>query len=501
MILKLGNSWTTVAGAKQPELDWLREFLSIPDERAEYRERSLAAENARRIREGKRPRPAQESDGKIRLTSRTSAGEVVIPTGLVPLTVSGGKDAGVSVTVVDARPESPPSFDIRRLSEPPWSMRDAYSFQLDAIGDWLSGGLGRVDHPLPMRGIIWSPTGSGKGNIACAVAFSVECRWLFVVHRNHLVHDIADRWGRLTGEDAQVLGAGGFKLGARLTCATLQGLDSIRGTQRHKALIEQTEGLIVDECHIAPARTYVRAVQEFANARARLGLSGTPLDRSDKRSLVALGTIGPIVSRIRARDLISAGVISTPTVCVIPIVHRASYLPWGERYAKRVVENDHRNGAVVAAMERALQLGEGPGMVFVRHVAHGLRLRGMAERRGMSVKFVDGDADLRQRQQAIRELSTGRIDFIIATKVFVEGVDIPNLRTVVCAQGGKSVIDTLQQIGRALRVSGEKRSATIWDLGDKGDPVLHGHARERVAACQREGYSVVVQDTLWPQAP
>src|SRR5690606_31746402 len=44
------------------------------------------------------------------------------------------------------------------------------------------------------RGIIRSSVGSGKGWYAVGIAKTVPVKWLFLVHRQHLLEDIMKRW-------------------------------------------------------------------------------------------------------------------------------------------------------------------------------------------------------------------------------------------------------------------------------------------------------------------
>jgi len=148
------------------------------------------------------------------------------------------------------------------------------------------------------------------------------------------------------------------------------------------------------------------------------------------------------------------------------------------------------------ALEGSRANGKLPAIVFVRHISHGVRLLKAAEKAGFNAKMVHGDTSLPARQGICDQLASGRLDVAIATKVFVEGVNIPALASVVCAQGGKSIIDTLQQIGRGMRVTSTKNTLDVWEIGDKGDPRLHAHAKARIAACQREGYRCVVEEEV-----
>lgn len=478
MIVSIGNSFTKVAHFDDDvEQQWLYDFLSYEDVSAEYR-------------------PSANSDGRVRLYSKK---RTRFPTGLLPIVRKGAKKEGVQISEVDTRGPVPFLTDVD-LTAPPWNMTGKYDFQLTAIQAWLAGD----EYLMPGRGIIWSPTASGKGSIAAAVGRLLPGHTLFAVHRGHLVEDIRGRWDDMAGSQGEppagMIGEGTWNVGERFTCATFQSLYSQLGSAKFRSLSNSVTAVIADEAHSVAAKTFHAVLAYLWNARWRLGLSGTPLDRSDKRTMVAVGAIGPICYRVKPKDLQDRGVIAVPTVRIIPVTQgRARGVDWHERYSNQIVTSILRNNAVLAAVQYAYDNGETPGMLFVTALAHGRTLAKQISALGISVQFVSGSANLATRKTACQKLENGRLDFIIATKVFAEGVNIPALATVINAQAGKSIIGTIQQTGRGMRVTATKTSVTVWDFGDKGDQRFHEHAKARVSAYQREGYRCVVDTNTWPE--
>lgn len=488
MKITTGNSTTRVTRATEAEADWLFEFLAFDD---------VANEKKRRMGF------YAKRDDKIRLYNYKAR---TFPTGLLPILLAGAGRAGLPVEVTDPRC-SPGAIAWNMLAADPFAMRGKYSFQLDALQAWGDGGVPElVEEPLPFRGIIKSPTGSGKGRIAVAAAAALPGHTLFMVHRGHLARDVQKRWNDLVGSIGEpyagFVGDGEWQVGERLTCATLQTLHRARGTQRYADLVEGVDAVVVDECHTAPAASFYATIQDFDGAVCRLGLSGTPYDRGDRRSLVAVAALGPMVYKIKARELIDLGVLSEPRVVIVPCEQHARpeiIGEWNPTYKELIVESLHRNGLLIACMQKGLEDGQTPGMVFVRRVGHARELVRVAARLGLNVEYVDGSKDTYQRQQAIEKLEAGRLDYIVATKVFTEGVNIPELRVIINGAGGQSVIEVLQQVGRGTRTTESKTTFTVYDVGDKGDPILHKHARARVAACKREGYHCEVDRSIWPE--
>ena len=79
---------------------------------------------------------------------------------------------------------------------------------------------------------------------------------------------------------------------------------------------------------------------------------------------------------------------------------------------------------------------------------------------------------------------------MIATTIFDEGVDIPELQKVVLCSGGKSQVKLLQRLGRGVRKAPGKKVVEIVDCADTHHPLLRKHALERKKLFKREGFNV-----------
>ena len=69
---------------------------------------------------------------------------------------------------------------------------------------------------------------------------------------------------------------------------------------------------------------------------------------------------------------------------------------------------------------------------------------------------------------------------------------IPDLRTVVVASGGASVIAALLRIGRGMRMSDNKSSCVVVDVYDKGEYFLENQSKKRKKAYENAGHDVSV---------
>lgn len=345
------------------------------------------------------------------------------------------------------------------------------------------------------RGILKLSTGAGKTEIFCGICKALPCHWLFVVHRADLMHQAAERWQRRGGHPPGVCGDSQWTPdpSRRLTVATFQTLS--RGLRakdpRVLALLRDAEGLCVDECHTASAGEFNRVCMEARRAYWRVGLSGTPLDRGDKRSIYAIGALGPVIYSVEPQLLIELGILAKPKIRVVKLAQQPKHAwkGWQAAYKHLVVESHIRNVLVIEIVKRAAK----PSFVFVKNVAHGKLLTKALRESGIRTEFVWGEKKTSTRSQAIKDLQYGNTDVIVCSVVFQEGIDVPELASVVNAAGMKSTIAALQRIGRGMRSNkGKKTEFEVWDIKDEGNKHLVEHSRSRLRAYKREGHTFEV---------
>ena len=340
------------------------------------------------------------------------------------------------------------------------------------------------------NGILKLATGSGKTEIAVALMYAHKCNCLFLVHKTNLLHQTADRFFKRTGERAGIIGDSVFVPG-RVTIATYQTLTKMLLGARRKetlAFLESIGIVVADECHVVPSNTAYTIVMACKKAELRIGLSATPLERSDQRSIYAIAALGPIMFKVNAAHSISTGRLVAPTIRMVRCVHPSNRGGWQFVYRKFVLENDARN----ALIAHAVKLAAKPCFVFVKQLQQGAMLLKTIRRAGINAEFVNGSHNTEQRKAAIKKLVRHDIDVIVTTPVFQEGVDVPSLASVVMAGGGASHIAALQSIGRALRANDGKTSAEVWDIMDLGINSLQKHAEARATAYRNEGHKVLV---------
>lgn len=360
-------------------------------------------------------------------------------------------------------------FDVELLG-----VADYYGFTLDGDGRYLLDDF-TVTH------------NSGKTECGIALTRVFPCRWLFLVHRSTLLNQCAKRYELRTGLTAGRIGAGKWEPEPFFTVATLQTLyRNLDG--RAGELLRQVDGIIVDECHTSAASSFLRTINRTTSAYYRYGLSATPLARGDRKNILVHGALGPVIYRVKPERLIEAGAISRPKIIMVPLYQDSERQTWEGVYRECVVRSKERNELIARSIDEVPK----PALVFVKEIKHGRRLLRMLERAGHNARFVWGTDSESARDTAVEQLQRGDIDVLICSVIFQEGVDIPNLRSVIVAAGGKSTIAALQRIGRGMRVTEDKTEVVVIDIADSGHRWLERHTKERTKAYKKEGYKVKV---------
>lgn len=332
---------------------------------------------------------------------------------------------------------------------------------------------------------------SGKTDVFCGLCKVYPCHWLFIVHRSDLMLQTAARWMKYGGHEPGQVGDSVFKPDPqrRLTVATFQTLS--RGVAKKDknilALLADAEAICVDECHTAAAEEFNRVLMHTRRAYYRVGLSGTPLERSDKRAIYAIGALGPVVYRVMPETLINLGILARPRIYAVRLRQEHDAKGWQAVYKHLIVKSHIRNVLVLEIVKRAAR----PMFVFVKNVEHGKLLTQAMNQSGIRTEFIWGAKETPARAQAIKDLRYGNLHAIVCSVVFQEGIDVPELAAVVNAAGMSSSIAALQRIGRGMRSDqGRKSEYEVWEIHDQGNKFMTRHSQSRLRAYKKEGHKV-----------
>lgn len=371
------------------------------------------------------------------------------------------------------------------------------------------------------RGVQQIATGGGKTELAVAMYEMNPVPTFFLVHRKDLLLQAKERFERY-GHEVGIIGSGKFDPVPGINIATMQTLRATFANPTSGkamllwALIEDCQQVFFDECHLMASsldkgNEFVDVADKF-DVPFRWGLTATPFMRTAYDNLLLEGVTGPSLFQITTKELIELGYLTRPKVVMKKVPgnllvtsdwkssrsNKAKAEYWRRVEEKGIKFNDARTDLVVDEIVN----GPYPALVLVKTVEQAKFIEGKFRlREGASplhdvtrFKFLSGKTSAKLRREAVAEMQAGTLDVICATTIFDEGVDIPELRKVVLAGGGKSQVKLIQRVGRALRIADGKETATIIDFDDEHHSMLKRHAKERRKVYKEQEFEVVDEE-------
>ena len=333
------------------------------------------------------------------------------------------------------------------------------------------GELGRTRH------LVVAATGTGKTMIAAfdyrsfASAFHERHgrapRMLYVAHSERILRQARGSFAQVVRD----LNFGGLLVGGQddrpcdALFAWIQSWNSKLGTGSLPA--DHFDYVVVDEVHHGEAPSW-RKLLEWVRPRSLLGLTATP-ERADGLDITRHFE-DRITAEIRLPDAIARRLLVpfryfgvtdtidlrdvdwTPRGYKMEEVQRR-YLEAGTQWVESV------RRAIVSYVPEPLRMraiGFCSGVKHARAMAEEFeRVRIDAEargQRGLRAEALDGSDSLERREEVIARLRRGEVHIIFVADLFNEGVDIPEVDTVLFMRPTDSLTVFVQQLGRGLRL-------------------------------------------------
>ncbi|MBK9410114.1 MAG: DEAD/DEAH box helicase family protein [Gemmatimonadetes bacterium] len=314
-------------------------------------------------------------------------------------------------------------------------------------------------------GLVVLATGLGKTWLSAFDTLATRAkRILFVAHREEIL-DQALRTYRML-RPAAILGkyTGTERApDAEVLFASIQTL----GRQRHLDRFpgDHFDYIVVDEFHHASAETYRRLLDHFA-PDFLLGLTATP-ERTDGADLLSLCG-GNLVYRCDVADGIRRGLLSPFEYYGVPDEVDYTNIPWrsnrfDEEALSTAVATQSRASNALDQLERR---GGQRTLAFCVSQRHADFMKKFFILNGKRAAAVYAGPDSDPRAHSLEMLQTGELDVLCAVDMFNEGVDLPEIDTVMMLRPTESQILWLQQFGRGLRYREGKRLKVIDYIGN-----------------------------------
>jgi len=405
-------------------------------------------------------------DGKKHFISKSG----VFRTGLLPRIL---KD----LEKIDCSPELP-TVEVTDCDLLPIDAIPYYDYQEELIKKALHD----------KRGVIKSPTGSGKTLITAGIIKSLAFKhkkMLVLFNAKQLLtqtYEFLDKVCNL--ENLGICYGEGYLEGDIMLC-TIQSIEKVLDSH-----LEETEVVIIDEVHeFCNGKTTLAAIESFPNAQYRIGLTATPPSEPIPRYNLE-GALGPVWESVSTSALIKAGKL---TKAIIQLIKSNEFDPldedltYGEIYDKYIVTNDNRNNKIKEIVDLIKESHKSSKiLILTKSLEHTSILHRVLDN---SFK-LQGEDDIGKRYKTISEfLNTKSSSVLIGTKILQTGINIEEITHLINARGLKSEVATIQALGRALRKHKSKEQVYIYDFMDDAK-YLRAHSKARKKYYTKENHEV-----------
>ena len=324
------------------------------------------------------------------------------------------------------------------------------------------------------RNLVVAATGTGK-TVVAALDYRGLCNQetgerpslLFVAHRKEILEQSLRTYREVLADaNFGELYVGGARPERwRHVFASVQSLTSYGVTN---IPADAYDVIVIDEFHHAEAGTYRRILDHFM-PRELLGLTATPerTDGTDVRGFFD----GRTAAELRLWDALGADLLCPFHYFAVADGTDLRQISWKRgRYDEDELSsvytgNDARAAIVLKQLrDKVLDPGAMRALGFCVSVAHAEFMAKCFNEAGVPARAVSGETPPVERAAALNDLRERQVNILFAADLFNEGLDLPDVDTVLFLRPTESATVFLQQLGRGLRRTRTKPVLTVLDF-------------------------------------
>ncbi len=360
-----------------------------------------------------------------------------------------------------------------------------YDYQVDFINSVIKHS----------RGIIYSPTSSGKTNVMVGILKTLPpgCPALIIQNRAGLAHQNYDEICKWGFANVGSVWGGCFKPNL-ITVATVQSCDKI------KNLLPKFKAIIVDEIHDMMSTTPKAVYRMLKKASVRVALSATPFKFGETdavQKFYVKGFFGPVLKTkstatgiLTTEELQKRGILSSSKCLFYPIdepmIPHDIYM---DAVTRGIAESYHFHGVV----KDLANLQKGRTLILVDRIAHGDALHALLP----GSLWVQGKDDATTRKGVIKQLqkASGNLVAIATQQIFNTGINV-FVHNLINAAGGQADHLIIQRMGRGLRLAEDKDGLMYYDFLFNINDYLNEHSKKRIRILKEQGHEVEIKEKI-----
>ncbi|MFA5669296.1 MAG: DUF3427 domain-containing protein [Balneolaceae bacterium] len=327
------------------------------------------------------------------------------------------------------------------------------------------------------RNLIVAATGTGKTMIS-AFDFknykknNPKAKFLFIAHRIEILRQSLHTFRNVLKDQnfGELYGNGYIPSQKNAVFATIQTLtNQIEGFSSP----DYYDYIILDEVHHSAAQTYQKVI-DYYQPKVLLGLTATP-ERMDGQDILKDFNYRT-AAEIRLPDALNNKLLCPFQYFGISDSIDYSRIKWNngrydvEELTKVLTANDIRVGNIINNLNSYTRdINEVSAIGFCASIAHANYMNRKFNKANLKAESLTTE-NSKDRVDIIHKFKSKVINYLFVVDIFNEGVDIPEIDTVLFLRPTESLTIFLQQLGRGLRLHEGKDVLTVLDFV--------GHARK-----------------------
>ncbi|QKV93521.1 DUF3427 domain-containing protein [Streptomyces sp. NA02950] len=325
------------------------------------------------------------------------------------------------------------------------------------------------------RNLLVAATGTGK-TVMAALDYKSLVRanrgrrpsLLFVAHRQEILEQSLRTYQHVLN-DANF---GELMVGGEVPEDWTHVFASVQSLNAHspeRFAPDQFDVVVIDEFHHGVSPTYRRIIDHF-EPNELLGLTAIP-ERMDGKNVQDEFFDGHIAAEMRLWEALENELLSPFHYFGIADNTDLDGLTWKQgsyvmSELNQLYTGNHARARLIvkAVEEKVTDPGAMQALGFCVSVAHARFMADFFRQAGIKAEALDGSSSATERAQALAELRDGRVQILFSVDLFNEGLDIPDVDTLLLLRPTSSATVFLQQLGRGLRRTPDKAVLTVLDF-------------------------------------
>jgi len=224
--------------------------------------------------------------------------------------------------------------------------------------------------------------------------------------------------------------------------------------------------IVIDEVHHAAASTYRKIINYF-KPMILLGLTATP-ERMDGEDITQ-DFDGTISAEIRLDDALNKGLLAPFHYYGITDSVDYSEVAWDKGHyisselSRIYTYNDNRTAVILRSLKQYLtNIRDVRALCFCVDQQHAKYMASKFTLCGLKADVLTSE-NAQMRAPLYRRLKNKEINYLFVVDMFNEGVDIPEVDTILFLRPTESLTVFIQQFGRGLRKAKDKTHVNILD--------------------------------------